>query len=79
MHNQTPNNLHYPSGLAAGNVTKYDVTPYTGIGSGVLESGTLLDLTDKDAYTGSADIVGHIEAPGTWALRKIQSDGTDDL
>lgn len=46
----------------------YQIKQYTGIGSGVLKHGTLLDLTGKDSYTEPADIVGHIDAPGTWYM-----------
>lgn len=46
----------------------YEIKQYTGVGSGVLQSGTLLDLTGKDQYSEPSDIVGHIDAAGTWAM-----------
>lgn len=51
----------------------YEIKQYTGVGSGVLKSGTLLDLTGKDSYTEPGDIVGHIDAPGTWYIVRSEA------
>lgn len=52
----------------------YVIKPYSGVGSGVLKHGTLLDLTGRDNYETPGDIVGHIDAPGTWYMVRTETD-----
>ena len=67
----------YMAGKASSETTPkvtYAIKQYTGIGSGVLKHGTLLDLTGKEQYTEPADIVVHIDAPGTWYMARTEND-----
>lgn len=54
-------------------VTTY-IEPYTGIGSGVLKHGTIIE----GDYKGPESIVGHFENiekyPGTWVIRKLVTE-----
>lgn len=51
---------------------KYHIKPYTGIGSGVLKHGTLINVGKTDQYQGPESIVGTIDAPGTWQIQEVQ-------
>lgn len=51
---------------------RYEIKPYTGVGSTVLLSGTLIEVNEAGVYDGPDSIVGTIEAPGTWQIKVIE-------
>lgn len=57
-------------------VVRQTIEPYTGIGSGVLKHGTIIE----GDYKGPESIVGHFEPgtedrfPGTWVIRKLVTE-----
>lgn len=51
---------------------KYHIKPYTGVGSGVLKHGTLINVGKTNSYMGPESIVGTIDAPGTWQIEEVQ-------
>lgn len=57
-------------------VVRQIIEPYTGVGSGVLKHGTIIE----GEYTGPESIVGHFEPgtedrfPGTWVIRKLVTE-----
>ena len=57
-------------------VVRQIIEPYTGIGSGVLKHGTIIEGN----YEGPQSIVGHFAEgtedrfPGTWVIRKLVTE-----
>lgn len=49
--------------------SKQYIENYTGVGSGVLKHGTLLELKQGEQYSDPKQIVGEINRPGTWVIR----------
>lgn len=45
---------------------KYEIKPYTGTGSGVLRSGSVVISDGKGSFK---TVTGHIEAPGSWTIQ----------